>query len=428
MGWNKTKPKSRELVAVPEGFTWTDAPITIYKNELGKFETDFDVSDYEITGKTYYVSLNGSDSNNGLTLGTAFATVQKALTMSDVDVVLVAEGLYKKTNAGVPGLGTSTVTIPRPCTIKSMSGKVIFSMHQELVWTLTSGKTNTYQASRSGVGRIFDAKYIDNYGDYQEINKVLSIDEVENNTNSWYTDGTIVYVHTVDNRQPDTLIRPYFSTVDCIKSISGHSVYLEGIEFEGGGSVLAVANTAILSPNIYTKNCKFKYSTANDAVNIEGATNFYAQNCEVAKSYGDGFNYHILNEVISNVIEVNCVGRDNGGANVNIDNGSTMHDGGKVIRVNGAYFRNKGSNIGDINTGTQTWNLGCVNFDSLAQTDDKFKSNFTAHADAEMWNDGCYSYGSLNANTVQDNATMHLRNCRMEGGQTLEGTGQVLTY
>lgn len=45
---------------------------------------------------TYYVSTTGDDQSQGLTAGTAFATLAKALEPVDVDVISVGAGVYEE--------------------------------------------------------------------------------------------------------------------------------------------------------------------------------------------------------------------------------------------------------------------------------------------------------------------------------------------
>lgn len=417
----------RKKVLPPAAFTWQDAPINIYKNPIGEFSTDFDVSKFQHVGagKTYYVDFkNGLDTNDGLTQATALKSLGTAVDKSDVDIILIASGLVDAT-----GLFATGKYIMKNITIKALPGAdVTLSVHGVLTWTLTAGKVNTYQAPRTALGRVFDANFIDADGDFKELTKVNSIDEVEVTPNSYYWASNILYVRTFDSRVPDDKIRGYLSDRNGFRFSGSYKFYLEGLKVHGGIAPIHVENTAgSLYPEVYAKNCEFKYPTGTNVVNVRAAKLCYFQNCVASRGVDDGFNYHKLNEVVPNVIEVNCIGRDNGTSS-DTDNGSTMHEGGKIIRVNGQYYRNKGSNVGDINWSTQSWNLGCVGYDSKSPLEDRYKSNFTAHENATMWLDGCASYESLNAATAQINAFIYKRDCVFEGAEFLESTGKILEY
>ena len=83
---NPMSRKISSLVALcmPAGFEWFTDTYKLYSNNT----TDFDVTAFRNnTGKTYYVKVDGSDANDGLTVGTAFATVEKARTFADADII-----------------------------------------------------------------------------------------------------------------------------------------------------------------------------------------------------------------------------------------------------------------------------------------------------------------------------------------------------
>ena len=415
------------IVPSPIGFNW-NAPIIVFKSN-GKYKTDFDVSKYQITGKTYYVDVNnGNDSNDGLTLQTALKTISVALAKSDVDVILINGGLYQKGRGMTNG---SVLTLTRPISMKALPGQTVIISFNDSATTFTkvSGKTYTYQGSRTGIGRIFDAKFKDSYGDYQELTKKTSIDEVEATPGSWFDDATYIYVHTSDSRVPDIDIRPYFRISPTI-SLNGFDLYMEGIEVQGGSSVIYSSYNSTPSSNFYAKNCIFKYSTVENICTLKGAYQ-YLQNCVAARGALDGFNYHANGAVIPKAIEVSCVGRHNGTLGDGADNGSTIHDGGTIIRINCECHHNHGPNFADSNDNTKSWNLGCIGHESvtigtLTQQCD-FQACNGVSTGAKIWLDGCKSYGSrygIGANTVYD--TVLVRNVKTSSPNTILGT--KLTY
>ncbi|MCA1021661.1 hypothetical protein [Halobacillus litoralis] len=419
---SKLMPR-RIPVKKPSGFTW-DAPINIWTDGNGRFETDFDVSQYQHTGKTYYVDVkNGSDSNDGLALQSAFKTIHKALGKSDVDVILINDGLY------YDDLGFNRQTVGKNLSLKAINdGKVTIMQGRKKSYSLASGKTKTYQSSEYVVYAVYDAKFKDEYGDYKKLDAVSSIDEVEVTPNSFYVDGSSYYVHTSDSRVPDDDIR-VFRNYPLFTFTGNKNLYMQGLNLEGGRYPFQFSNADGTSPaNVYGKNCTAKYGNLQESFTILGATNAFFQGCIAARSFEDGFNYHILNGVTVNSIEVDCIGRHNGSEGHDHDNGSTNHDGGKSVRVNCVYFENVGSNVGDIDAGTQSWNVGVISFDSACEIVDRYKSNFTARTDDELWMDGCISYGSLNGLLIENGGLIHQRNCRIEGEELIESTGLKDNY
>ena len=388
---NKTSSGvSGKLVQKPSWFTW-NAPINIYEKD-GIYYTDFDVSVYEpnITGKTYYIDpVNGSDSNDGLSIETSRKSINQTILKGDAGEIWVAGGIVKRVDlpAEIPDRNLSIKALP--------GAKVTFSCHDDLNWSLVSGRNNTYQTSRSSVDWVWDAKNLDEYGDIVLLTSRNSVSAVESNPGSYYIDGSIVYVHTHDSRNlvGDTDIRVYLSTLN-LRHQGGRTIYLEGISFEGGR--FGIWNTTTgLNPLLLAKNCSFKYMAGNYQGGFELiGGDAYLQNCVAARNIADGFNYHIGNGIKNRVIEVDCIGRFNGNrlSAIHSDNGSTMHDGGQIIRVNGAYFGNEGPNVADVNDGTQSWNLGSIGLESRSDVNG---ADFRARDNMYMKLEGCITSNPL---------------------------------
>lgn len=406
---NSPNFKSRIFTSVPNGFNWVP-PISIATDGRGNFATKTDVSSFQHmgSGKTYYVNItNGSDTNDGLTPSTALQKIKTAVAKSDVDIIMVATGVYDRSNA------FDGVKVQKNLSIKAMEdANVKITTHSPLTWTLTSGKTNTYQASRSYAYATYDSSIVDANGDYTKLTKVNSIDEVEATAGTWYTESNIVYVHTHDTRVPDSNIRVYLGSVIYNVNVDGaYTFYAEGIDFEGGatGCVRGGENS-----KIYAKNCSFKYASGNGGTHITGAEIAIFQNCISAKNEADGFNYHLGTTIIPKFIEIDCVGRDNGYDGN--DNGSTSHDGVIGVRINGLYCNNFGPDVADVSTGTQTWNLGCVAFGSKANY------NFQI-SNGDAWYDSCIGYSAPTASlNISDNADAYVRNSKFESELISSGT------
>ena len=418
-------PTSNKKVAFPAGFTWKNAPINIFKNDKGEITTDFEASNHKpnMTGlKTYYVSLTGSNSNDGLTEATPFRRVSDPLQKADCGEIIVSGGFYPR---GQAWAGFSPV---RNMIIRAKEGEeVIFSASDALAWSLTSGYTKVYQANRTTVNDVFDARYKNRHGDYAELKNVSSIAEVEANQGSWYTDGPIVYVHTFDSRPADSYIRAYMNTNNAIITTGNH-FYIEGITFEGGNSNIRI-NGSDPSMKVIMKNCKFKYTKLLNCVSAYGAE-VYLQNCEASYGNQDGFNYHIGNGVTCKVIEVNCKSHRNGRDGADQNNGSTNHDGGKTIRVNGEYFENHGPNVIDVNEDSESWNLGVVSHNSTA-TNGISNSNFKNSnvGKGKMWLDSCIAYGSdYSVATAGTGSETNLANNVLIGDIYNEGGTSSLNY
>lgn len=385
-----------EPITPPVGFGWD--PGLMIENQGGSYIANVDVSQFAPTGKTYYVGHPGaSDSNDGLTSGTALASMAAAVGKADAVVIRVYPKLYHRNQ------GIFTINTARSISIIGDGGVALLSAHEPgMVWTLDSDAT--YRATRSAVESVWDSSITDERGDYQRLVKRANLAEAKAAPGSWFTDGTEVWVHTSDGRPPDAQVLVYLQVGS---SISGAAtVYLENLRFEGGRPPLRIFNggSGATMPTVYGKNVAFKYSALN-GLEVLGAFT-HLQGCEAARNGLDGLNYHVHNAVLCRSIEVNCVGRDNGWSGGDIHNGSSTHDGQSIVRIGGRYERNSGPNVADVN-GSKAWNVGVVAASSTAAGG----QNVNFWLDGEMWCDGCVSSGSTTDLRVQlTGSKAHLRN------------------
>lgn len=387
----------------PSEWTWTDAPIRIFTDGK-RFFTDFDVSDFKNTGGvTYYVNpVSGDNLKDGLSEANALNTVYKAYTLAnDGDTIILLDGIYDRTHFMQNQQIEKSINI-----IAKNPQKAIFAVVDLLIYTKTEGYNYIYQANRSATNDVIYYISPDQTFKYTKVNSLGECDATEG---TWYTDGTLVYVHSIDNQEPSNnntfvLVGSTSIRTTCIdKNVN---LYLEGLIILGGnsGSVYFANSATYTIPNLYAKDCYFLYgrggSVDGNAVNILGANKVYLQNCISAYAPKDGFNYHAQNGVVPSAIEVNCIGKYNGDNSIsgteNTNNGSTMHEGGKIIRVNCTYYGNMGANCADVAIGTQALCLGCIAYKSNATSQDMYNADFaTQQADAHMWLEKCIAFGSL---------------------------------
>lgn len=415
------------LTPFPRGFSWTDAPIQVFTNCVGGVYTGFDASDFMYVGAgvTYYVDVrNGSDKNDGLTPETAFKSVHKARGMDDVDIIMVAEGYYEDQygfdNRGNQNKNLSIIAMP--------GADVTISTRRFLRWQAVDGYDHVYHSSRTKVASVWDSLFLDEYGDYTKYVQLESIEEVKKTPGSFYYVDADLYVHPLNSRPADDDV-VVFLDVRNLYVAGDYLTYVEGIKFYGGNAGAAHVTTASESDNplFVAKNSEFKYSSGgNGGVAILGA-DAIIQNSTAARNHKDGFNYHSRHGRTNKVIEVGVTGRHNGiGRNKNQDNGSSIHDGGKIIRVNGQYFENEGPNVHDINPGTESWNIGVKAFNSAATVASR-RSNFRVENGAVMWIDRGQGYGSDQAIFVGKDSKMHLRAATLSDGEEVI-LGEISSY
>ena len=380
-------------INTPSTFNWLGHPLEgkLYRNvDTNEITTTFDITDMKLTGagETYYVSTTGDDANDGLSESAALESIDTAIEKSDALTIMVKAGIYKK----YKGFSTAGHT-NKKVNIMGYDGEVIISPYDVLVWTLSAGQTYTYEAARSAVSRVIDLKYTDDVGDYEMLTEQTTIADVETNPGSFYSDETNVYVHTKDNRQPDSDI------IEPLQTGNGYflgntELYLENLKLYGGRPLDVRSNADTDTPKIFAKNCEFKYSTDTfNGAGLQGTALSIFDSCIASKNNYDGFNYHIDNNILPHAIEINCEGRNNGSTTQ--DNGSTIHDGAKIIRINGKYFDNTGPNVIEVNDNTQSWNLGCVSSYSNIATFDTGETFAIGQTTGRgtMWLDTCIAYG-----------------------------------
>ncbi|WNM51234.1 tail fiber protein [Staphylococcus phage Alsa_4] len=383
----------------PKDFTLKDTFISndIYTDNKGSYKVTTNLSKLKNTGgKTYYVSKNGSDSNDGLSKETPFESLSNAFKQNDVTTIMV-EGnqIHQRAKNG-----SFLPIIDRNINVIGYNGipKIIGS--NDLDFTINKDFPNVKQATRNGVQRVIDLDTLDYYGDYLELNKVNSLSDCSMNENSWFTDGSIVYVNSQSNN-----IQCLFN-VEVIRGVGDINIYLKDIEIIGGKRNIRLETS---KGSIVLENVRMSYSTQSNGNGLEmvGGSYVISKNVEIAKEMMDGFNYHVgSNGELPYFVEINCISRNNGfeqgtgGSKSN--NGSTAHDGIKGIRINGVYSFNDGGNIADVNEGTETLNLGCIVSDGLQPYNLLVK-------DCNSFYEFCKSFGNSTATLIQGTGLLYDR-------------------
>lgn len=370
----------------------------IFTDGKGNFGTTINMNDYKLSGgKTYYLDTKkGDNANDGLSKDASMQSFRELIPkVSDNDTIIVAEGNYFRDHGAV---------IQKPfnksVNIIGENDNVNLIIADEPTWEKTSGRTNVYEFNRSSTDRVVDVN------NDTELKKVNSIDLVDTTPNSYFIDGTTVYANA-DN-MPNTDIVPVMSSTNLQSTSLASDIYFENINFIGGKNCVELNLSS--SNNAFFNNCSFNYGAEYyNGLAITGGENIVLNNCTANNNSTDGFNYHIGEDDSKPfIIEVDCTGLNNGiekGTDgVKSNNGTSIHDGLKAIRVNGLYGRNDGGNVTDVNEGTESWNLGCTAFESYQGKD------FQTSSGSNMWLDNCIAYGSENSiNSADSNSIVYTR-------------------
>ncbi len=394
-------------VTPPAGWNWS-LPFTVQRRgRRYRAHPAWSLRAYAPAGKAYYVSTAGSDGNDGLSWGAPLRTVQAALGKGDIVECHVAAGLYTW-NQGWDGL-----VVAKNLALYGYGG-VTFSRHfAGLAWALdTPDNPNAYKTARSNAGAVNDARYPDANGDLQPLTRRSSATEVSANPGSWYTDGVSVWLRAADSRAPDGDLRVYAGIAAGVFR-GAYTLYCSGISFEGGLFAASVQSQSAAEPAAYYENCRFLYATGDNGLSLTGGR-VTLRNCLAARNYDDGFNHHAANGFLPYAIEIDCASRHNGQAG-EIDNGSSVHDGGRALRLNGDYHANLGRNLHDVGAGAQSWNCGVHAHDSASALNNANFAVGTGGGGGEMWLERCRSYGSVVDLEEDSGATLRTRLCETGG-------------
>ncbi|MFA5851359.1 MAG: hypothetical protein WC820_01545 [Spirochaetales bacterium] len=423
-------------VSTPVGFLWTSHPLVghIWTDGNRNYRTDYDVSAKKPSGKTYYISPTGNNSNDGLTPDTPFATLAYAVAKSDVVLIKARTGLYTQSKVmNVSGYINKSVGI-----IQYGDGDVTFSTHEALSWTLASGFTYTYKATlASDPIEVLDTRSINvlDPSQYKNLAKVASIAAVEATPGSYFWDGTDVYVRLDDDAVPSssTWVLPSVGyNLYIYNPSTAIKVYLEGITLYGG-SHGGIGIDGITGTELYGKSVK-QFFSFREGIRIKSTPTVIFQNCESAwNPNDDGLNYHSVTGPKVHAVEIDCRGHHNGyRAALDNNNGSTIHDGNSIIRLNCSYWANKGPNVADVHTLTQSWILGGCAFDSdsgplnLGPVDYAFNDG-----NPSIWMEGCRAYSSAKSaifGTATDIVAAKVRNCNFEIAAEVGALSSLVKY
>lgn len=188
------------------------------------------------------------------------------------------------------------------------------------------------------------------------------------------------------------------------------TAYIENLDISGGNKCFYA--TLGLNEYIYIYKCSFHDCKTGNALTITGG-NSYLVECEVYNAYLDGFNYHknTTENTIPCAVEINCKAYNIGNSTNHSCNGSTIHDGGSIIRIGGEYHGCHGGNIADTGANEQvcsySLNLGVYSHGSTQSNPEytAFNSSFWARY-TKMWLYECkassstYNITSISYSTV----------------------------
>lgn len=387
----------------PAGFEWKDYPINIFSDGYN-FLSLTDVSEFKNeSNKIIYVDvIGGNNGNDGLNKNTPKKTLESAMTLlDDGDTILITspEGtIYYPSNGGFNGK-----KITKSCNLIAENKVKIVGASHSYHYTSENG---VWRYSGS-IGLANALRVVDlNYDEIIEYQKVSTLLDCQSNKGTYYVEDTNLYINTLNGKISVDKILPIcgFDLLINDNSTQNVKLYVENIDFIGGISgCVSITNTpSFTEPEFYAKKCSFSYNeSSRGAVNIQGAKLCISQQCIVHDGSCDGFGYSMFNNTKPKIIEINCVSYNNGknkkDGTDNTYNGSTIHEGCTIIRINGKYYNNTGINVADVGSATNNFNslnLNCIAFDSNSSSKVSYNCGFMNLGFGKMWLDTCEGFGS----------------------------------
>jgi hypothetical protein len=422
-------------VPMPDQWASPNLPlVSIYRMAGGVYAAAFNPDLYRpfansAADATIYVDpVSGNDANDGTSASPKQSLAAAVATAVDNLRVVAKGGVY----VGSLGFDGATITASR-LIVESWDGAPVVSSRVVSGVSWTHVGNNVYTATVANAGCVVDASNPAPNGMPDWLYPRTSQADVEATPGTYWIDGSTVYVHTFDSRAPDADIIVYDTQPNFIYSVNGGIAWMSDIHCYGGDSPLRMRYAVqARAGTFYLTRCSGNYgcsstSGVGNGVQIDGKWSGVLVECSAALNLRDGFNYKGVGFVVPNIVEIGCNGSDNGREGADhgsgSHNGSTMHDAGTIVRINGTYLRNL-RNIHDVsdpvvatNNGyfTHSWNLGCVAGYSRGSTGSPdnangFRIGHPADPDDEslMWLYGCSNHApGYDRSTAGSGATIY---------------------
>lgn len=374
---------------------WSTLGISISQDANGTYSSNANPDSYQtVSGAIAY------SSPSALSTGAGTQNDPKRLTEllkdNTIGVIYLATGDYNDRWVSPVNRNLSIVCVMGKAYINRFETSITWANQGNNVW-LAQGQTAT-------IGMVQDFSVLDSYGNPKKMELRNSQAEVQANANSFFlgNNGAAVYVRTFDSRVPDTNIKLTKKGVNGQAVVNNNrTLYFKNIVFNSGNDAFLLTGNS--TGTAIFNSCSFRFGMGNSFSSLNN-TNQLLFNCQAFYSRKDGFNYHVSSGV-SRTYEEGCVARFNGAwvnqLNAPKNNGSTTHDGGLIIRLNGTYQENQHRNVHDVSPNTLSYNVGCVAGQSLTPVAADESAAFSfglfdeTSTNAKAWYVGCSSAGGV---------------------------------
>lgn len=335
----------------------------------------------DLNTNSCFVAPWGSDAAAG-TAAAPFLTLSKAIRSSSQSHIYVFPGRYLYCDYRATDTGTGKLKI-----VEALGDGVIIcdttGTRAQVATFTVDGSGNYYNATVSGTPmRVMRTDRRDKNGWPIPLKKATSTANLATLDSGWYFTGTTLSIRLnsgedVTKFQQDLQIVYGTSAARCLIYGDAKIAY-RGIRFEGVYPYALQLTGG--RPQVFAENCEFMYSFDHGVLAEGGSA--YLQNCLIHRATADGIGYKTSGSLVGYGAEIDCTVEYAGDSCTYGDpsqaplsdawnrNGSSCHDGGSVVRVNGVYRYNSGPDIVDAGTVGQAnvtaWNVGTVAYGSVA--------------------------------------------------------------
>lgn len=360
------KPLRYGELSLPSDFNGIN--FKLYRANDGSIYDDLNLSSFDSNNVVYVDYDNGDDTTHEDGI---FKTVKGALTYvnsltGNVYKIKCKTYRFSRNEFYNEQDGTADFTMNKSIIIEPYDPEkriVVSTDQRNLEWTQTNGLWTT---TRAGVTGMYNINKPNGFGMYTPLTQVESLADCQATVESYYLSGSDVYVHTEGNLQPnyDRYILRLGLTIIRFDLNGNHFLRLKNIDFYPSGRINFHNSGSSYENTVILENVHLYGSNDNNGIGIADIKTAYVLECITGANRRDGFNYHYANtpsNVIPNLIayERNCISFNNGINDENSNNNcSTIHEGGRIIRVNGVYQNSKSIAIADIGS-SKTMMINC---------------------------------------------------------------------
>lgn len=399
----------KRKVAYPSGFSFQ--PFNIYKTASGIYLPElYDVSSLvrsELNKMIpYYVDpKTGLSTNNGLSRKSAFQTVAQAIS-AGAELIIMVGNSWSQRNQTPQSI---SLTGGKPLAIIADDGaKPVWSSVDEgdiFTWTKVG---NLYRTSRTTIQYVIDARiWRGKEAGFFEYTKVDTQVEANDTPGTYYYDGTLVYINTIDGEPPTQDVKLMLQAVNGSFTVNSDVpfIYMDGITCYNrnteAGIYIVNNDTTQYDTQVILKNMHCYNNSAGNGIAVNNIKSCYTQNCGGAGMLRDALNYHTLKSGYDKMEAVEINGWSyNTGRNSTTEtssNGSTAHDGMSIIRFGGKFSTSRGSTIIDVGAGIKSLNFNVEASNALLGTTAGFQIQ-----NGEMWLYNCYSHDNYSYSAKAD--------------------------